>query len=152
MRLKLFHCFRRRLFPRLIELGTDNDHLEVSLTSLGHVVHVRFVDHLSNMVVHSSLFSREMTSKCSGLNLSVSLALMEAATLPSSPAIVNLHSRREMCCGSSLGADTILCSLGCCPRVTKTTNPAQQAAGGHPAKVCNLSVSFALVLGDRRTS
>ena len=49
-------------------------------------------------------------------------------------------------------AHTILCSLGCCPQKTKTTNLAQQAAGGHSAKVCNLCVSFALVLRDRRTS
>ena len=36
---------------------------------------------------------KELTSRCSGLNFSVSLALMEAATLPSSPAMVNLGSR-----------------------------------------------------------
>ena len=33
----------------LIELWTDNDHLEVCLTSLGHIVHVGLVDNLAEM-------------------------------------------------------------------------------------------------------
>ena len=76
----------------LIELWTDNDHLEVCLTSLGHIVHVGLVDNLAERKWLIVRGNREFTSRCSGLNLSVSLTLMEVATLPSSPAMVNLGS------------------------------------------------------------
>ena len=76
----------------LIELWTDNHHLEMCLTSLWHIVHVGLVDNLAERKWLIVLGNREFTSRCSGLNLSVSLTLMEVATLPSSPAMVNLGS------------------------------------------------------------
>ena len=36
----------REVGSHLFELVTDHDHLEVGLAALGHVVHVRLVDHL----------------------------------------------------------------------------------------------------------
>merc|ERR1719237_1399926 len=64
------------------------------------------------------MYDSLMTSRCSGLNLSVSLVLMELATLPSSPAMVNLDS--------SVGQEhTVCCSLACCLQMTKPTKPPQ---------------------------
>lgn len=85
------------ILPNLVELWTDDHHLEVGLASLGHIVHVGLVDHLADrknwpIVLRMVHCSRKFTSRCSGLNLSVSLVLIEAATLPSSPAMVNLGS------------------------------------------------------------
>ena len=38
--------YQLSMLQNLIELWADNHHLEVSLTSLGHIVHVGLVDNL----------------------------------------------------------------------------------------------------------
>ena len=107
----------QNILQDLVELWADNDHLEVRLTSLGHIVHVGLVDNLADRECSEDC-SGEFTSRCSGLNLSVSLVLMEAATLPSSPAIVNLDS--------SVGQEHTVCSsLACGLQMAKNTKPSQ---------------------------
>ena len=106
----------QNILQDLVELWADNHHLEVRLASLGHIVHVGLVDDLVDrewaIMVHG------FTSRCSGLNLSVSLVLMEVATLPSSPAMVNL-------CSSVGQEHTVCCSLACCLQRAKPTKPPQ---------------------------
>ena len=38
--------YQQKCLANLVELWTDNHHLEVCLTSLGHIVHVGLVDNL----------------------------------------------------------------------------------------------------------
>ena len=40
--------YQKNSWQDLVELWADNDHLEVRLTSLGHIVHVGLVDNLAD--------------------------------------------------------------------------------------------------------
>ena len=97
---------------------------------------------------------KELTSRCSGLNFSVSLALMEAATLPSSPAMVNLGSRYSGsgAYGQQYLTQSVLltCSLSSNGRAYQTCSASQRLPSSKVLLSENIFGAGAVCFGPRR--